>query len=163
MRLRDAKEEDLSGILEIYNEAILNTTATFEIETFSVERRKSWFSNHGGRYPLIVAETEDGKIAGYCSISPFRQSAGYRRTAELSVYVHKEFRRKGLASLMIEEIISRARDLGFHAIVSCIAGSNEASVKLHEQLGFEFVGHLKQVGFKFSRWEDDVFYQILLN
>ncbi|MDG7001582.1 MAG: N-acetyltransferase [Nitrososphaerota archaeon] len=162
MKLRDAKEDDLPGILEIYNEAILNTTATFEIETFSVERRKSWFSNHGGRYPLIVAETEDGNIAGYCSISPFRQSAGYRRTAELSVYVHREFRRKGFASLMIEEIISRARDLKFHAIISCIAGSNAASIKLHERLGFEFAGRLKEVGFKFSRWEDDVFYQLLL-
>ncbi len=163
VKLREAREGDLPGILEIYNDAVLNSTATFEIEPFSVERRKTWFSSHGGRYPLIVAEAQQGKIAGYCCISPFRQSAGYRRTAELSVYMHKESRRKGLASLMVEEIIARARDLGFHSIVSCIAGSNEASIKLHEHLGFEFVGHLKQVGFKFSRWQDDVFYQLLLS
>ncbi|MCL4517813.1 MAG: N-acetyltransferase family protein [Thaumarchaeota archaeon] len=122
VKLREAREDDLQGILEIYNDAVLNSTATFEIEPFSLDRRKTWFSSHGG------------KIAGYCCISPFRQSAGYRRTAELSVYVHKESRRKGLASLMVEEIIARARDLGFHSIVSCIAGSNEASIKLHEHL-----------------------------
>lgn len=162
VRLRDAIEEDLPAILEIYNHTVVNSTATFEYEPKTIEQRRNWFASHGGKYPLIVAEVEDVGIAGYCCLSQFRQSAGYLRTVELSVYVRNDFRRKGIATLMIREIMSRARKLQHHTIVSCIAASNEASIELHKNLGFEFAGRIKEVGYKFSKWEDDVFYQHLL-
>lgn len=163
VKLRDATEEDLPEMLEIYNHSILNSTATFELEPKTLEQRRSWFSSHGRKYPLIVAEVEHRKVVGYCCLSSFRQSCGYSPTVELSVYVHNEFRRRGIASTLVNEIISRARELQYHSIVSVIAGSNEASIELHKNLGFEFIGRLKQVGFKFSRWEDDVLYQLLLS
>ena len=159
--LRDARAEDVPHILEIYNDAVLNTTATFELNPQTLEQRMKWFSNHGGRFPLVVAELED-KIVGYCSLSGFRGSSGYATTAESSVYVHKDFRKRGIASAMMSEILNRARQLKYHAIVACIAGGNDTSVKFHEKFGFKFSGRLKEVGLKFGKWQDDVFYVLLI-
>ena len=105
----------------------------------TLEQRLKLFSNHGGRFPLIVAEFE-GKIAGYCSLSSFRSGSGYATTAESSVYVHRDIRNKGIVSIMIEEILVRARQLKYHSIVACIAGGNDPSIKLHEKFGFKFSG-----------------------
>ncbi len=131
IELRDALEDDLPAILEIYNDAILNLTATFDVEPQSIEERRTWLRHHGGNYPLVSAVIE-GRVVGYCSISPFSQKRGYSPTVELSVYVHKDFRRKGIGKLLMNEIISRARQLGYHAIMSLIAGNNEASVECTE-------------------------------
>src|SRR5208283_5234852 len=140
VKLRDTLENDLPAILEIYNDAILNLTATFDLEPQSIEERRTWFQHHGGKYPLVSAVI-NGRVMGYCSISPFSQKRGYSPTVELSVYVHKDFRRKGIGKLLMIETISRARQLRYHAIMSLIAGNNEASVELHKKLGFELVGH----------------------
>jgi len=162
IKIREAQTEDLPELLDIYNYTVRTSTATFQLEPLTLEERQPWFASHRGRYPLLVAEAESGTVAGYCCISPFRHSGGYAGTVENSIYVHKDFRRKGIAFMLMKEIIARAKELGYHAIIACIAGSNEPSIRLHEQLGFEFSGRLKQVGFKFSRWEDDVFYQLIL-
>ncbi len=87
-------------------------------------------------YSLIAAET-DGKVIGYCSLSPFREKPGYSKSVELSVYVQKDFRRMGIATALMREVVSRAKELGYHTIISGIAGSNDASVELHKRLGFE--------------------------
>ena len=158
---RDAHAEDVPHILEIFNDAVLNTTATFELNPQTLEQRMKWFSNHGGRFPLIVAELQD-KIIGYCSLSSFRGSSGYATTAESSVYVHKDFRKRGIASALMNEIVDRARQLEYHAIVACIAGENDSSVRFHERFGFKFSGRLKEVGLKFGRWQDDAFYVLLI-
>jgi len=161
VKLRSTEEDDLPAILEIYNDAILNLTATFDIEPKSLEERREWFHNHGNKFPLISAEV-GGKVVGFCSISPFSQKRGYSPTVELSVYVHKDFRQRGIGKMLMNEIIAKARELGYHAIISIIAGNNAPSVELHRKLGFEPVGHLKQVGYKFSKWHDVDYYELLL-
>jgi len=161
VKLRETLEDDLPQILEIYNDAIQNLTATFDVEPKSLEERRIWFQNHGGKFPLLSVEI-DGSVVGYCSISPFSQKRGYSPTVELSIYVHKDFRRRGIGLLLMNEVISRARELGYHAILSIIAGNNAPSVEMHKKLGFEQVAHLRQVGYKFSKWQDVDYYELLL-
>jgi L-amino acid N-acyltransferase len=161
--LRDAQKSDLAAIIEIYNESVANSTATFEQMTATTENRTEWFEIHGkSHHPLIVAESPDRKIQGYCSLSQFQKNTGYRATAELSIYVDKNCRRRGVATLLMNEILGRAKGLGFHAIISSISSENEASIVLHEKFGFKKVGHLKEVGFKFSRWHDTSYYELIL-
>jgi L-amino acid N-acyltransferase len=158
---REAAEEDLPALLEIYNDAVLNTTSTFDTSPQTVETRMNWLKTHVGRHPLLVA-VFGSRIVGYCSLSAYHERPAYSRTAELSVYVHKDFRRRGIAERLMNEVISSARNLRYHAIVSCIASGNPASIELHRKLGFEQVGCLKEVGFKFNAWQDVSFYELLL-
>jgi L-amino acid N-acyltransferase len=159
---RQAAEMDLPSLLEIYNDAVLNTTATFDTSAQTIETRTNWIRTHVGRHPLIVAELGD-KVVGYCSLSAYHERPAYSRTAELSIYVHKDFRRRGVAEQLMKEIISMAKDLDYHAILSCISSGSSASIQLHKKLGFQMVGCLKEVGFKFNSWQDVNFYEILLD
>ncbi|MGD8192111.1 N-acetyltransferase family protein [Brevibacillus ginsengisoli] len=160
--IRDAIEADLPEILDIYNDAIRNTVATFDLVEQSLEQRKLWFQKYGGKHPLIVAQSE-GQVAGYCSLSTFREKDAYAKTTEISVYISEAHRGKGIASLLISEIIKRASLLGHHTIIAGITGGNEASVKLHKKFGFEFIGTFKEVGYKFDDWHDVHFYQLMLS
>ena len=159
--LRDARRSDLPGILEIYNHHVRTSTATFDLEPLTLARRQKWFWEHRSRHPLIVAE-RNGRVIGYASLSEFRDKPGYSRSAEDSVYVDKDFQGKGVGRLLLKEILSRAVRLGYHTIIAGIVPPNEASVRLHAGLGFEFVGNFREVGFKFSRWQDVAFYQLFL-
>jgi L-amino acid N-acyltransferase YncA len=159
--LRDAVKEDVACILHIYNRAILTTTATFDLEEETLEQRLEWFSHYGGNHPLIVAEM-DGLVVGYCYLSVFRTKPAYNRTAEISVYINEHYRGKGIGKLLYAEILKRARTLGYRAIIACITAGNEISVRMHKQFGFEWVGQMKQVGFKFNEWLDIEFYELLL-
>ncbi|WP_075980040.1 GNAT family N-acetyltransferase [Bacillus massilinigeriensis] len=159
--IREAIDDDLPEMLEIYNDAIANLTATFDLEKQTLEQRKVWFAEHGGQYPLIVAE-EDGQIAGYCCLSPYNKKRAYSKTTELSVYLSEKFRGKGIGTALMREIIVRARELGFHTIISLITSGNDGSIKIHENLGFTYVGTIKEVGFKFGKWQDVSYYQLML-
>lgn len=162
IEIRDAVLEDLPSMLEIYNEAVLNTTSTFDIKEQTLEQRKNWFQKYGGRYPLIVA-TSNEEVLGYSSLSPFREKEAYANTAELSIYISTHYRRMGIGSHLMGAIISRAKGLGYHTIVSCISVENEASMRLHEKFGFQFIGRLKEVGYKFGSWKDVSFYQLIFS
>lgn len=162
LNIREALLRDLPGILDIYNDAIRTLTATFDLEEQTLEERKAWFEKYGEKNPLIVAKV-DGKLAGYCSLSPFRDKAGYARTTELSLYISPEFRGQGVGQALLEDIIRRAAELGYHTVIGAITGGNEASVKLHKKYGFEFVGCFKEVGYKFEEWQDVHFYQLILD
>lgn len=159
--IRDAVEADLPELLNIYNDAIRTTAATFDLEEQTLEQRKIWFKKYGDRHPLIVAEI-DGQVAGYCSLSTFREKDAYGRSTEISVYIAQAHRGKGIASLLMTEILARATKLGFHTILAGITGGNEASVKLHKKFGFQFIGCFKEVGYKFDQWQDVHFYQLIL-
>jgi len=161
INIRDARPEDLKRLTEIYNWAVINTTASFDLSEQTVEKRAVWFSHYGGKHPLIVAEV-DGIVAGYSSLSKFREKEGYDQTAEISVYVHPEYHRKGIGTMLMEKIISRGRELGHHVIVAGITSGNDVSVKMHEKFGFKFCAHFKEVGFKFGKWQDCLFYQLIL-
>lgn len=160
--VRDAKEEDLPAILEIYNEVILNTTAVYDYLPHSLERRREWFEDKKAEgYPVFVAE-ENNVLLGFSSIGPFRKWEAYKFSVENSIYVSGEHRGKGVGKLLLQPLIDAARDLQLHTIVAGIDASNEASISLHEKFGFKEVAHFKEVGFKFERWLDLKFFQLVL-
>ena len=162
IQIRHAAENDLPAILSIYNDVIVNTTAVYDYEPHTLEMRKAWFDTKKQQgLPVFVAE-EDGKILGLSSIGPFRAWAAYKYSVENSIYVAAEARGKGVAKLLMPPIITAAKQLGMHTILAGIDASNEASIKLHQQFGFEEVAHFKQVGWKFDRWLDLKFLQLII-
>jgi phosphinothricin acetyltransferase len=163
MIIRDASEADLPSILEIYNDAVVNTDAIWNEKTVDIENRRKWLESHADAgLPIIVAVDDDGILCGYASLSEWRPFEGYRYTVENSVYVNKHKRGKGTGSILMQELIKRASELNMHAIVAGIEAENAASIKLHEQLGFKTAGKLDEVGIKHGRWLDLVFMVLLL-
>jgi phosphinothricin acetyltransferase len=161
--VRHAREEDLPSILDIYNHIILNTAAVYHYEAHTMEMRKAWYDTRVlGGYPVFVAESE-GKVVGFSSYGPFRPWPAYKYTMENSVYVAEGQRGKGIGKLLIEPLIRHAREKGVHAIIAVIDGENDASVQLHRSFGFEKVGYFREVGYKFGKWLNLTFMELLLD
>ncbi|MFI6429680.1 GNAT family N-acetyltransferase [Rhodococcus oryzae] len=162
MLIRDADHHDLPGILEIHNEAVLNTTAIWDEETVDVEDRREWLeARRRAGYPVLVAES-DGRVAGYASYGVWRAKSGYRYTVENSVYVHVDHHRKGIASQLMAALIERAKVGSVHVMVASIESGNTTSIALHERFGFRTVAVMPEVGMKFGRWLDMTFMQLTL-
>ena len=162
IHIRHATENDLPAILIIYNDVIVNTTAVYDYEPHSLDMRTAWFNAKKEQgFPVFVAE-EDGKIVGLSSIGPFRPWAAYKYSVENSIYVAAEARGKGIGKLLMPPIIDAAKALSMHTIIAGIDASNDASVQLHRHFGFEEVAHFKQVGYKFGRWLDLKFLQLIV-
>jgi phosphinothricin acetyltransferase len=159
--IRQATETDLVAINDIYNHYVLRSTCTYQEEPERLEDRRRWFSHHRDQHPVIVAEL-NRQVVGWGSLSAYHPRSAYRRTVENSVYVHHEYHRGGIGSLLLQELIARARTLGHRAIIAGIDGEQSASVALHARFQFEHVGCLKQVGFKFDRWLDVIYMERLL-
>ena len=162
MRIRDATREDLPGILAIYNHAIEHTVATFDLEPFSIAAREPWLAQFGAEHPLLVCERVAGELLGYAYYLPFRDKAGYAQTKESTVYTHPAARRQGVASLLYQVLIKRARAGGVHTLIAVLGGDNPESVGLHEKLGFVASGTLREVGFKHGGWVDTHYFQKVL-
>jgi L-amino acid N-acyltransferase YncA len=161
--IRPAVEADLPQLLDIYNHVILNTTAVYTYEAQTMEMRKAWYADkRTAGYPVLVAE-EGGRIVGFSSYGPFRAWPAYKYTVENSVYVSEDQRGKGIGKLLLQPLIAAARRQDMHAIIAGIDASNQSSIRLHQSLGFEEVAHFRQVGYKFGRWLDLKFLQILLD
>lgn len=161
--IRPAAEADLPQLLDIYNHVILNTTAVYTYEAQTMEMRKAWYADkRTAGYPVFVAE-EEGRIAGFSSYGPFRAWPAYKYTIENSVYVSEDQRGKGIGKLLLQPLIGAARRQNLHAIIAGIDASNQSSIRLHQSFGFEEVAHFKQVGYKFGRWLDLKFLQLLLD
>ena len=161
MQIRKARLTDIPAITEIYNEAVLTTTATFDTEVKSDEERRVWFENHGERHPIIVVEYEQ-KIAAWGSLSAWSPRAAYDNTVESSLYVKSEFRGKGIGRALQNALIELATEIGHHTLLAQITTENEVSIALHEKTGFRTVGVLQQVGKKFGRQLDVAILQRLL-
>ena len=160
--IREANEDDLPRLLEIYNEIILNTTAVFEYKPHTLEMRKNWFQTKQQQgFPVFVAE-EGKRIEGFSSFGPFRAWAAYLYSAENSVYVSADKRGKGIGKLLIPPLIDAAQKLGLHTLIASIEATNEASIRLHNHFGFTEVACFKEVGWKFGRWLDLKFLQLIL-
>jgi len=143
--IRDAVEADLPAIIEIYNATVPTRMVTAELEPTTVEARLPWFREHSpDQYPFWVAES-DGRVIGWLDFKKFLPRCAYRGTAEVSVYVDQEFRRRGVAQRLLEQAIARAPSLEITALVGLIFGHNEPSLKLFERLGFERWGLLPDV------------------
>lgn len=162
INIRQANEHDLPAMLDIYNEIILNTTAVWHSDPHTLEMRREWFATKKEQgFPVFVAE-EEGRMAGFSTFGPFRPWVGYRFTVENSVYVAADSRGKGVAKLLMPPLIDAAKELNLHAIVAGIEASNEASIALHEKFGFVEVAHFKEVGYKFNRWMDLKFLELIV-
>ncbi|MDP2950208.1 MAG: N-acetyltransferase family protein [Chloroflexota bacterium] len=159
--LREATVADQSAIMDIYNDAVLHSTATFDLDPRTWEVQQQWFQQHRPPHRIFVATLGDA-VAGWGSLSPFRPKPGYRFTAEDSIYVHKDFRGRGMGAALLGLLIEAARRGRFHSIMALIDGDNTVSVHLHERFGFRHVGTFPQVGFKFGRWLDVVHMQRVL-
>ena len=163
MKIRAAESADLTAILDIYNDAVLNLTATYDCEPQTLEARTTWHAEHQGEgYPVFVAEDEAGRVVGWSALSKFRPRPGYRFTGEDSVYVAADRRGQGVGKLLLPPVIRAARKMGLRAIMAGIDAESQASRRLHARFGFEQVAYLKKVGYKFGRWLDVVYMELLL-
>ncbi|ADM97844.1 GNAT family N-acetyltransferase [Dickeya dadantii] len=164
MIIRDAKSDDLETVADIYNHAVLNTTAIFNDTTVDVANRAIWLADRTRLgYPVLVALSDDGSVMGYASFGDWRAFDGYRHTVEHSVYVHIDHRGKGIAEALMKALIERARAIGKHSMVAGIESKNAASIRLHEKLGFGRVDPIPQVGMKFGQWLDLTFMFLILD
>ena len=161
-RIRPAAKSDLTAINDIYNHYVLHSTCTYQEEPEPLAGRRRWFGHHGDNHPVIVAEA-GGQVVGWGSLTAYHARSAYSRTVENSVYVHHQHHRCGIGSLLLQELIVLARRLGLRAIIAVIDGEQIASVALHARFHFEKVGHFKQIGFKFDRWLDVIYMELLLN
>src|SRR5262245_30682791 len=161
-QIRHATENDLPDLLLIYNDIILHTTAVYDYEPHTMEMRRQWFEAKKQQgLPVFVAD-EAGMILGFSSIGPFRAWAAYKYSVENSVYVAAAERGKGIGKLLIPPLIEATKKLGLHTIIASIDATNESSLRLHRRFGFEEVAHFKQVGWKFGRWLDLKFLQLIV-
>lgn len=152
-----------AAILEIFNTAIVHTTALYDTEPRPPESMQSWFeTKRAHSFPVIGLESVDGELIGFATYGSFRPHAAYRNTVEHSVYVKSDYSGKGYGKTLLSELIEQARLQDLHTLVGVIDSDNAASIRLHQKLGFVFAGTLKEVGYKFDRWLNVDFYQLQL-
>ena len=161
LHIRKAGISDVPAITEIYNEAVLNTTATFDTEPRSLAERMEWFAQRDENFPIYLAE-KNSRVAGYISLNRWSTKRGYDCTAELSLYIRPEFRGDGMGRTLLEFMLAEATQTNLHSILARITQENEISIHLHKSVGFEVVGHLKEAGFKFNRFLDVTLLQKML-
>lgn len=150
-------------ILDIFNEAILTSTALFDYKPRTPESMLAWFkAKEAGRYPVIGVEDEQGRLLGFSSYGTFRAWPAYKYSVEHSVYVHKDSRGMGIGRALMGELVAAARSQDYHLLIGGIEAGNAASIALHESLGFQHAGTIREAGFKFGRWLDLSFYQLVL-
>ena len=160
MRIDDATDDDLPAVVAIYNQVLLTSTAIYREEPATIEERQAWNETRKRNgYPLLVARLDDAPVAGFATFGDFRAWPGYRFTVEHSVHVADGRRGHGIGTALMDVLIARGSALGKHVMVAGIDADNRGSIRMHERLGFEQTGHLKEVGFKFGRWLDLVFMQ----
>lgn len=153
--------DDLGAINDIYNYYVLNSTCTYQVTPETPASRQTWFNDHDRSHPVIVA-LAGSEVIGWASLSRFNKREAYSRTAEDSVYVRHDMLLNGIGTLLLGEIISIARKLDYHTIIAGISADQPGSIRLHEKFGFVQAGRMKETGFKFGRWLDTTYYQLML-
>ena len=162
IHIRKAQLSDLTSILEIYNDAIINTTATFDTEVKDIENRKNWFSDRDENFPIIVAE-KNLFVVGYAALNKWSERKAYNITAEISMYVHPDFRGQGIGKRLIQTIVAIAKEAtNLNSLIARITEGNEQSIYLHKQQNFEVIGVMKQAGNKFNKLHDVTLMQKML-
>jgi phosphinothricin acetyltransferase len=161
--IREATQKDLVDILHIYNDAILNTTAVYSYKPQTLENRQIWYEQKMDEgYPILVCEQEN-KVVGFATFGPFRAWPAYKYSIEHSVYVDKEYRKKGIGTSLMKELITIAQEREYMTLIAGIDAANEKSIAMHKNFGFIHSGTIEKAGFKFNRWLDLAFYQLELN
>jgi L-amino acid N-acyltransferase YncA len=159
LEIRDAVEADLEEITAIYNEVLTNSTAIYSDRPATREERIAWWKARREQgYPVLVA-VDGGAIRGVATFGDFRSWPGYRYTVEGTIHIHSESRGRGVGSGLLETLLERAKILGKHTMIAGVDSENTASLRFLERSGFERVGHLREVGYKFERFLDLIFLQ----
>jgi phosphinothricin acetyltransferase len=151
--IRYASLFDIPAITEIYNDAVLNTVASFDTEVKTIDDRTAWFENHDKKYPVLVA-ISDNILIGWASLSPWSDRLAYSRTVEDSVYVRKSIQGRGIGKKLLERLLEEGSKAGFHTVIARIVEKNGVSIHLHDLYGFKTIGVMKEVGTKFGRLLD---------
>ena len=159
--VRAAEAADLPAIAAIYNDFVVNSTATFDLEPWTGGTQGRWLREHGHPYAVLVAVHGD-EIVGWASLSPYRAKPAYRFTAEDSVYVRAGLEGDGIGAQLLARLLEVAAENGFRTVIARIAGENLASVRLHRRFGFRRVGVEREVGYKLARWLDVLVMQKML-
>lgn len=164
MKIIKCTPEYASQILDIFNDAILNSTALYDYKPWTMDTMKVWFETKAQHnFPVFGIVDDEGVLMGFGSYGQFRMRPAYKYTIENSLYVHRDHRGKGLGKILLNEIISHATSQNFHSIIAVIDASNEISLDLHRKAGFTQVGVFREVGYKFGRWLDAAFLQLNLD
>jgi L-amino acid N-acyltransferase len=151
--IRTATTGDLPAILDIYNEAVAKTTATFDTELRTMERQQAWFAGHGPKHSVLVAEL-DGAVVGWASLSQWSDRPAYDGSAETSFYVYEAHHGHGIGRQLLVALLDAAKQAGLHTLLARITSESEASLHLHYGYGFTDVGVMREVGYKFGRYLD---------
>lgn len=157
------EDKHTSKILEIFNEAILNSTALYDYQPWDAAVMREWFQlKRDKNFPVIGVENEHGELMGFASYGTFRVRPAYKYSVEHSVYVQKDHRGKGLGKVLLQKIVEEAQKNDFHMLIGFIDLANPQSIALHQKLGFQEAGIIRDAGYKFGRWLDVVLYQRIL-
>jgi L-amino acid N-acyltransferase YncA len=161
--VRAAREDDMAAVLDIYNEEVRHSTATYQYAERTLDEQVAqWLAKRADGHRFFVAVTDDDHVVGYANYGLFRPREGWRFTCEHSVYLHRDWRGRGLGKLLLPAVMAHARERGFHSMVGVVDAANGASVRLHESMGFTVAGVIREGGYKFDRWLDVAFLQAAL-
>lgn len=158
MTIRAAESADAAALCEIYNPHVTGTIVTFEERPVSVDEMAARIRETTERWPWLVIERE-GEVAAYAYATAWRPRSAYRFSVETTIYVGERHQRRGVGAAVYRELLARLQGMKLHSAVGTIALPNDGSVALHERLGFEKAGELKEIGFKLGRWIDVGYWQ----
>ena len=159
--IRPITQDDIGSCLDIYNYEVVNGVATLDLEPRTLSEWQEWFGAHQTSEHCIFVGLMDDVVVG--SLSPYRTKDAFKSTVELSIYIHQEYRGKGVASKLMAHILEHAKETEtLHTVVSVITAGNAASTALHERFGFTYCGLTPQVGFKHSKYQDTETYALLV-
>lgn len=159
--VRRATHADAPAINDIYNHYVRTSTATFDTVEMSLPDRIAWLAHHGDEHPVFVVQRADTVVA-WGSLSPWATRAAWRRTVEVSTYVAASVLGRGIGPVLLQALVESARSQGHHAVIAQISSDNLPSLKMGERAGFERVGTLHEVGYKFDRWIDLAMLELVL-
>jgi phosphinothricin acetyltransferase len=169
VRIRLACAADAPAIREIYNHYVAGSVCTFQTEPVTLAERLAWLEGHDAAHPVIVAEADPSsaggsgpQVVGWAALSAWNPRCGYRSTVEVSVYIRHDHLRAGIGTALLGDAIARAREAGHHVVIGGACSDQTGSLRLQESFGFTPVAHFREVGFKFGRWLDVVYMQLIL-
>jgi L-amino acid N-acyltransferase len=161
VEIRLVRTGDAEAIRAIYNVEVVESTVTFDLVPRTHADQLAWIDAHSGGHPAIVA-TDGGEVVGFASVSPYRSRPAYATTVEDSVYVRRDRQGQGIGRLLLDSLVERTREHGFHSMIGRIVGGHASSIALHRRCGFEEIGVERDVGRKFGKWLDVVLMQRML-
>ena len=161
--IQSITKNNISACLAIYNYEVIHGVATLDLEPRTLEEWHEWYNAHSDEQHPIIVGTIDDVVVGYASLSPYRLKDAFKSTVELSIYIHQNYRGRGVATRLMEHILEMAKaDTMIHNVVSVITAGNELITKLHNRFGVTYCGLTPEVGFKHGKYQDTETYALLV-